>query len=280
MDSDCRVNGIRSNRVMDKEAILVVEDEDIMRDSLVAWLSAEGHTVHGVGDGDQALTEFSVEDYDAMIIDLKLPGRNGLDVLTEVKKRNPNARVVIVTAYPSHDTEVEAQRRGALDYLSKPFELERLKESLGWAYEQPEILPPLVEEPLLEEENISPCIWTQAGVAPDRLCTLGYRCNSGCRFHTAMSKKHKADARIQPYLDKLAYLAGCQQCRYLMSGDFSARSCPSLYQCEGCELSQAVQERVDQQLEIKAENRRRKRAASDRRQGREEGAHQTARLIH
>jgi CheY-like chemotaxis protein len=48
MDGDCMVNGFRSNRVMDKEAILVVEDEDIMRDSLVAWLSAEGHTAHGV----------------------------------------------------------------------------------------------------------------------------------------------------------------------------------------------------------------------------------------
>jgi CheY-like chemotaxis protein len=265
---------------MDKEAILIVEDEEIMRNSLMTWLSAEGHTVHGVGDGDQALTDFRVEDYDAMIIDLRLPGRDGLDVLSEVKRRNPKARVVIVTAYPSHETAVEAQRRGALDYLSKPFELARLRQSLGWPQELPEIIPPPVEEPLLEEENVSPCIWTQAGVSPDRLCTLGYRCNSGCRFHTAMSKKHKADPRIQPYLDKLTYLAGCQQCRYIMGGELSARSCPSLYQCEGCELSQAVQERVDQQLEIKAENRRRKRAALDRRHGREEDGDRTAKLVH
>jgi CheY-like chemotaxis protein len=265
---------------MDKEAILIVEDEEIMRDSLVAWFSAEGHRVDGVGDGDQALSDVRIEDYDAMVIDLKLPGRNGLDVLSEVKKRNPKARVVIVTAYPSRETAVEAQRRGALDYLSKPFELTRLKRSLGWTQEHPESIAPAVEEPLLEEENVSPCIWTQAGVSPDRLCTLGYRCNSGCRFHTAMSKKHQADPRIQPYLDKLIYLAGCQQCRYVMSGEIAARSCPSLYQCEECELSQAVQERVDHQLTIKAENRRRKRAASDRRSGREEGSGRTAKLVH
>lgn len=265
---------------MNKEAILIVEDEEIMRDSLIAWLSGEGHTVDGARDGDQALTDFEVENYDAMIIDLKLPGRDGLDVLTEVKKRNPDARVVIVTAYPSYETAVEAIRRGALDYLPKPFELERLMESLRWAYEHPEILPPEVEEPMLEEDNVSPCIWTQAGISPDRMCTLGYQCNAGCRFHTAMSEKHPEDERIKPYLDRLAYLAATHQCRYCMSGEISARSCPSLFQCEECEFSQAVQERVDQQLEIKAENRKRKREAAQQRREYEEGAARAGKWVH
>ena len=58
---------------MDKETILVVEDEEIMRESLIAWFSSEGHTVDGASDGDQALSDYELESYDAMIIDLKLP---------------------------------------------------------------------------------------------------------------------------------------------------------------------------------------------------------------
>lgn len=251
---------------MDKEAILIVEDEEIMRDSLIAWLSGEGHTVDGARDGHQALTDYQVEDYDAMIIDLKLPGRDGLDVLTEVRRRNPKARVVIVTAYPSYETAVEAMCRGAQDYLPKPFELEKLAASLEWTYEPGGMISPPTEEPLLEEENVTPCIWTQAGIVADRMCTLGYQCNAGCRFHMAMlaAEKYKDDARIQPFLDRLTYLAGSQQCRFCMSGEIFSRSCPSLYQCETCEFGQALQERVEQQVAVKADNRRKKREAAER----------------
>ena len=250
---------------MDKETILVVEDEEIMRESLIAWFSGEGHTVDGASDGNQALSDYELEKYDAMIIDLKLPGRDGLDVLSEVRGRNPGARVVIVTAYPTYETAVEAMRRGAIDYLPKPFELDRLSASFDRAYEPEEIIVPPIEEPVTEEENVTPCIWTQAGIAADRMCTLGYQCNASCRFHVAMlaNEKYNADPRIGPYLDRLTYLAGTQQCRYCMSGDVSSRSCPSLFQCVECEFGQAIQDRVDQQLVIKADNRRRKREAAE-----------------
>ncbi len=274
---------MRNTEAMTTESILVVEDEAILRESLIAWFSGEGHTVHGAGDGEQALSEFQVEDYDALIIDLKLPGRDGLDVLSEVRKRNPDARVVIVTAYPSYDTAVEAMRRGALDYLPKPFEVERLATSLASVQGPEAAIAPPVEEPLLEEENVAPCIWSQAGVAAERMCTLGYQCNAGCRFHTAMmsSEKYKSDPRIEPYLERLTHLAGTQQCRYVMGGEISSRSCPSLYQCEGCLLGQMLQENVERQLEIKAENKRRKRQAAARGQvDRVAGAAPRPRLVH
>jgi CheY-like chemotaxis protein len=253
---------------MSEQSILVVEDEEIMRDSLVDWFSSEGRTVHAAVDGEQALAEYQLENYDAMIIDLKLPGRDGLDVLAEVRKRNPKARVVIVTAYPSYETAVEAMRRGAIDYLPKPFELEKLEASLHWSYEEivpptEKISPPPVEQPILEEENVTPCIWTQAEIVPKRMCTVGYQCDSECDYHAAMMKREKFrdDPRVQPFLDKLAQMQGTQQCRYVMSGDVSARACSSLYRCDECEFSQMLQERIDQQLTIKAENRRRKQAA-------------------
>jgi CheY-like chemotaxis protein len=249
-----------------KESILVVEDEEIMRDSLVDWFSGEGHSVDAAGDGEEALVRFKVEDYDALIIDLKLPGRDGLQVLVDVKKRNPGARVVIVTAYPSYETAVEAMRRGAVDYLPKPFDLERLTSSLRWSPEADVATAPAIEEPLIEQENVTPCIWAQAEITPKRMCTLGYHCNAGCDYHASMMKqeKRKNDPRIQPFLEKLDRMVGTHQCRYIMTGQISSRSCPSLFHCDDCEFSQMFHDQVDRQFEIRDENKRRKKAARTR----------------
>ena len=73
---------------MKKESILVVEDEDIMRESLVDWFSSEDHKVDAAADGDNALKDINLEDYDVMIVDLKLPGRDGLSVLKIPKQKS------------------------------------------------------------------------------------------------------------------------------------------------------------------------------------------------
>ena len=248
---------------MKKESILVVEDEDIMRESLVDWFSSEDHQVDAASDGDDALKDFDLKDYDVMIVDLKLPGRDGLSVLSEVRVKNPKVKVIIVTAYPSVDTAVEAMRRGAVDYLAKPFELERLGVSIRRDRDiQLAVAPPAemlvpVKVPPAEEEVVSPCIWYQAEVVKKRMCTLGYQCSSTCTFHAAMMKKDKnrSDPRIKPFLDKLNALPGENQCRYTMNGDISFRICPNLYHCESCEFDQICQDQVDRQLVIKAARR-------------------------
>lgn len=244
---------------MKKESILVVEDEDIMRESLVDWFSSEDHKVDAAEDGEKALKNFNLNDYDVMIVDLKLPGRDGLSVLSEVRVKNPETKVIIITAYPSVDTAVEAMRRGAVDYLAKPFELERLGTSITKARDiqlvtAPIEMPVTVEVPPVEEEIVSPCIWYQAGVVKKRMCTLGYQCSSGCSFHAAMMKneKNRTDLRIKPFLDKLNALIGRNQCRYTMNGQISFRICPKLYNCEQCEFNQICQDQVDRQLAIKA----------------------------
>ncbi len=247
---------------MAKESILVVEDEDIMRESLVDWFSSEDHKVDAAGDGEKALKDFNLTDYDVMIVDLKLPGRDGLSVLSEVRVKNPKVKVIIITAYPSVDTAVEAMRRGAVDYLAKPFELERLGTSIqrsrGLAAVAPLEMPLPVEVPPAEEEVASPCIWYQAGVIKKRICTLGYRCSSECSFHAAMVKKEKnrTDPRIKPFLDKLNALTGKNQCRYTMNGNISFRICPNLYHCEQCEYDHICQDQVDRQLALKAARRK------------------------
>lgn len=249
---------------MKKESILVVEDEDIMRESLVDWFSSEDHKVDAAADGEKDLEKFNLQDYDVMIVDLKLPGRDGLSVLSEVRVKNPKVKVVIVTAYPSVDTAVEAMRRGAVDYLAKPFELDRLGASITRArgIELVEVAPlemPVPVEALpLEEEEVSPCIWYQAEVIKKRMCPVGYQCSSECVFHAGMMKKEKyrSDPRIKPFLDKLNTLPGKTQCRYTMNGEISSRVCPNLFHCEQCEFHQMCQDEVDRQLAIKAARRK------------------------
>jgi CheY-like chemotaxis protein len=249
---------------MEKESILVVEDEDIMRESLVDWFSSEDHKVDAAGDGDEALKSFNLKDYDVMIVDLKLPGRDGLSVLSEVRVKNPKTKVIIVTAYPSIDTAVEAMRRGAVDYLPKPFELDRLNIAIGKTrgvqatVAAPLEMPLPVEVPPAEEEVVSPCIWYQAEVVKKRMCTFGYQCSSGCSFHAAMMKNEKNanNPKIKPFLDKLNSLVGKNQCRYTMNGNISFRICPNLYHCEQCEFDQICQGEVDREIASKAARRK------------------------
>ena len=249
---------------MKKEHMLVVEDEDIMRDALVDYFSDEGHQVDTARDGEKALENLNLGDYPVMIIDLRLPGRDGLAVLEEVRAKNPKAKVIIITAYPTVETEEEAMRKGAIEYLQKPFELTYLETLIRQSFEIDITPVPAIEEPVIEDKIIAPCIWMQAGIIPKRRCTLGYQCYRTCNFHASMMKKEKfsEDTRIIPFLEKLDSQSGRYQCRYIMSGEISTRSCSQLYRCESCELHQAIQDDIDQQVVIQAANKKKLHAKS------------------
>jgi CheY-like chemotaxis protein len=259
---------------MKKVSMLVVEDEAIMREALVDYFSREGHHVDSADDGDKALENVNLMNYKIMIIDLKLPGRDGISVLKEARMKNPGAKVIIITAFPSKETKMEALREGAVDYLQKPFELEYLETLIRQAYEVEELpapdveefpapeveeVPvPIFEEPIVEEKIVNPCIWMQAGLVQKRMCSLGYQCLGSCKFHAAMMKKEKIknDPRIKPFIDKLHSLLGGRDCRYTMNGAISIRSCPRLYHCERCEFDQIFQDEIDRQRAIKNAQRK------------------------
>ena len=115
--------------------ILLVEDEAVMRESIKDWLTDVGYEVETAEDGEQALKTFGEQEIGFVILDLRLPGKDGLEVLREAKAKHPQLKGVIITAYPSVETAVEAIKNGAVDYLPKPFDLNRLeeiiRESLG-----------------------------------------------------------------------------------------------------------------------------------------------------
>ena len=114
-----------------KASILVVDDEEIVRASLASWLEEDGFHVDTVSDGPSALAKLSQQTYAVLLVDLKMPGMDGLEVLTRARSLQPDAPVIIMTAYATVDTAVQAMKQGAYDYLVKPFEPEELSLMVG-----------------------------------------------------------------------------------------------------------------------------------------------------
>ncbi|NJD62627.1 MAG: sigma-54-dependent Fis family transcriptional regulator [Deltaproteobacteria bacterium] len=101
--------------------ILVVDDEEIVRDSLSSWLEEDGYHVEAVESGRKALERLPAKPWDLMLVDLKMPGMDGIQLMEEVRKTHPDMLVIIMTAYATVDTAVKAMKTGAYDYFVKPF---------------------------------------------------------------------------------------------------------------------------------------------------------------
>jgi two-component system NtrC family response regulator len=111
---------------MRKLDILIVEDGRSQREMLRDFLISEGHRVMEAENGESAVKMTLANHFDLILLDYKMPGMNGLEVLQEVKKINREIDVVIITAYGTIETAVEAIRAGAIDYITKPVELDEL----------------------------------------------------------------------------------------------------------------------------------------------------------
>jgi len=107
--------------------ILVVEDEPKMAFLLEAELNDAGHRATSVTDGREAIRRVEREHFDIVITDLRMEGIDGLEVLERVKRIDPQTEVVLITAYATAQTAVEAMKKGAYDYIIKPFDVEELK---------------------------------------------------------------------------------------------------------------------------------------------------------
>jgi len=106
--------------------ILVIDDEPILRESLQAWLERDGYSVEAVASGGLGLNRIAQTPFDIVFLDLKLEDIDGIQVLTRIKEEDPDTAVVMITAYGSVPSAVEAMKQGAEDYLLKPFEPEEL----------------------------------------------------------------------------------------------------------------------------------------------------------
>ena len=120
-------SGTKTIRMTVMGRILVVEDEDFQRTELADFLREVGHEVFEAQDGRSALESARNQQIDIAILDKKLPDFDGLQLISELKKLNPEVDVVIVTAYGTIDTAVQAIKLGAYDFITKPVDLEELQ---------------------------------------------------------------------------------------------------------------------------------------------------------
>ncbi len=110
----------------DTPRVLVVDDEKVIREILADFLSMEGFFVRTAEDGSAALVELSRQHYDLVLSDLKMPNMGGLELLAAISKHAPNVVTVIMTGFGTVETAIDAMKRGAYDYILKPFKVEEV----------------------------------------------------------------------------------------------------------------------------------------------------------
>ncbi len=106
--------------------ILVVDDDRELRDNIVEILSDAGYEVQSSDNAENALEVLDSKDFDLVILDLIMPGMGGLDAIPLARQKCPNARIVVITAFSTVDNAVESMKKGADDYLTKPFKIDEL----------------------------------------------------------------------------------------------------------------------------------------------------------
>jgi two-component system nitrogen regulation response regulator GlnG len=159
--------------------ILIVDDEEAVCWSLQRALQREGYHADVAASAEAALTQVGQHAYDAIILDVRLPGMDGLTALGEIQKRRPGTPVIVATAFGSLSVAVKAVELGAFDYLAKPFDLESALAVVARAVQPRTPLPtaPSEQEPILEElVGRSPAMQAVfkriALVAPTDACVL------------------------------------------------------------------------------------------------------------
>jgi len=110
--------------------VLVVDDERSVTDLLSSALEEEGYSCVTAATGEDALKRLAAGNLDVVLLDLRLPGISGMDVLREIKSTYPRTAVIVVTGVGDAETAVEAMKTGAVDYITKPFEVERVSHSV------------------------------------------------------------------------------------------------------------------------------------------------------
>ena len=116
--------------------ILVVDDEKSMREFLEIFLRKEGYEVALASNGEEAMARAAAEDFELIITDLKMPRVSGIDVLERVKDTSPHTMVIVMTAYSTAETAIEAMKKGAYDYIPKPFKVDEIRVVIEKALEK------------------------------------------------------------------------------------------------------------------------------------------------
>src|SRR2546429_3684145 len=120
--------------------VLVADDESRLRELLVRELGRKGNEVEGVGDGEAALARLREDPHDVVVLDMKMPKKEGIEVLRELQDFPEHPQVIVMTGFQEVATAVEAMKLGAYDYLTKPTKIEELEILVRKAAEKGQLL--------------------------------------------------------------------------------------------------------------------------------------------
>ncbi len=119
-----------------KGSILIVDDEDIVRESLFHWFEEDNYETVAAESAEDALKKYQLKKYDLILADMKMPGMSGLELLSKIKLIDANAIVIIITAFASVSTAIQALKDGAFDYITKPVDPDELSHLVDKAFQQ------------------------------------------------------------------------------------------------------------------------------------------------
>ena len=121
---------------MAKPKVLVIDDEEDFLETIVKRLLRRGIDVTGVDSGEEALRVLQEQSFDVVILDVRMPGMDGIETLRELKKRTPLTEVIILTGHGSIESGVQGMQLGAFDYVIKPADFEEIFQKLNQAAER------------------------------------------------------------------------------------------------------------------------------------------------
>jgi DNA-binding response OmpR family regulator len=251
----------QQKEVKEMKPVLIVEDETIMRESLRDWLKEEGYEVDTAESGEEALQKIGEKEFGVAVLDLRLPGKDGLEVLREATAQNPKFKGVIITAYPSVETAVEAMKIGAVSYIVKPFAPDALEKAIE------EVLGPVQAEVKPEEGKVEKAIATTEEEIPAHL-EQGQTYFKAGRYKEALREfqsilhiapghietrvwiRRAKEELVKPRVEvpegegAVEEAVKVKQCIWAKVGMVSYRICTRDYDCLTCEFDQTMQEKI------------------------------------
>ncbi len=136
--------------------VLVVDDEQEFRDMTIKRLTKRELAAEGAESGEQAIEKIKRGDFDVVLLDVKMPGMDGVETLRQIKQMKPLIEVVMLTGHASVESGIDGMKLGAFDYLMKPMEFETLLEKLIEAYERKKIQQNKIEQAQIKLDMARP----------------------------------------------------------------------------------------------------------------------------
>ena len=121
---------------MDKFRVLIVDDEDDFREAIIKRLRARKVDVEGADSGLKSLEMLANQEFDVIVLDVKMPGMDGIETLREIKLKKPLVEVIMLTGHASVESGIQGMQLGAFDYVMKPVALDDMMDKLRQAYER------------------------------------------------------------------------------------------------------------------------------------------------